>query len=272
MSVQIVNMMLVKTLPWIVFAGLISILATAFQLFVLPRLKGRLGEASINFWAKRLLDQGVYHVIPDLMLPTPDGTTQIDHVIVSRYGIFVIETKTYKGWIYGDEKDPQWTQVIFRRKERFQNPLRQNYKHTKTLSDLTSIPHEYFKSLVVFVGDCEFKTDMPANVVHIRDFVRHIKNHQVPIIKDEQVPEIVTTIQEWASTVTDAQRAGHVAHVRENKRPVSMDSTAPSCPRCGSFMVLRTSRKDGSRFWGCNTYPACKGTRQAAIATGGVNS
>jgi len=259
-------------LPLILLAGLISILATAFRVFALPRLKGRLGEASINFWARRLLDQEVYHLIPDIMLPTSDGTTQIDHIIVSRYGLFVIETKTYKGWIYGSENESQWTQVIFRRKERFQNPLRQNYKHTKTLSDLTGIPHDYFKSLVVFVGDCEFKTDMPSNVVHIRDFVRHIKGHQTAIIKDEQVPQIAATIQEWASTVTDAQRANHVAHLRESKRPVTADSAAPSCPKCGSSMVLRTSRKDGSRFWGCATYPACKGTRQVATASGGANS
>jgi hypothetical protein len=210
--------MLAKILPWIFLFGLISILGAIFKLFFLPKIKGWLGEASINFWIRKRLDNTVYHLIPDVMLPTSDGTTQIDHVIVSRYGIFVLETKTYKGWIYGDEREAQWTQVIYRRKERFQNPLRQNYKHTKTLSDLTGIPHEYFKSLVVFVGDCEFKTEMPANVVHIRNFIKHIRNHQTPIIKDEQVPKIVTTIQEWASTVTNAQKSRHIAHVHENKR------------------------------------------------------
>ncbi len=264
MPVNIANQLFAAILPWILFAGLISILATAFRVFILPRLKGRLGEASINFWAKRFLDQNVYHLIPDIMLPTPDGTTQIDHVIVSRYGIFVIETKTYKGWIYGAENEPQWTQVIFRRKERFQNPLRQNYKHTKTLSELTGIPETYFKSLVVFVGDCQFKTEMPLNVVHIRDFIKHIRSHQTPIIKDEQVPNIVTTIQEWASTVTNAQKTRHIACVRENKQPVSSGAAAPACPRCGAQMVLRTSRKDGSQFWGCPKYPDCRGTRQVA--------
>lgn len=262
MPTNIANQMLGTILPWILLVGLVSILATVFRVFFLPRIKGRLGEASINFWAKRLLNQNVYHLIPDIMLPTPDGTTQIDHVIVSRYGIFVIETKTYKGWIYGNENEPQWTQVIFRRKERFQNPLRQNYKHTKTLSELTGIPENYFKSLVVFVGDCHFKTEMPANVVHIRDFIKHIRGHQTPIIKDDQVSEIVTTIQEWASTVTDAQKARHVGHVRENKQPVSEDAGPLACPRCGAQMVLRNSRKDGVQFWGCLKYPVCRGTRQ----------
>lgn len=54
------NQLFASIVPWILLAGLISILVTAFRLFVLPRLKGRLGEASINFWAKRLLDQSTY--------------------------------------------------------------------------------------------------------------------------------------------------------------------------------------------------------------------
>lgn len=258
-----INQLFGAILPWILLAGLVSILGTVFRAFFLPRIKGRLGEASINFRIERLLDQSVYHLIPNVMLPTPDGTTQIDHVIVSRYGIFVIETKTYKGWIYGDEREAQWTQVIYRRKERFQNPLRQNYKHTKTLSELAGIPEEHLKSMVVFVGDCTFKTAMPSNVVHIRDFIKQIRSHQEPIIKDEQVPEIVTTIQELASTVTDAQKSRHVAHVCENKRPSSFNAAAPCCPRCGAHMVLRTSRKDSTQFWGCPSYPKCRGTRQA---------
>ncbi|MBI2441868.1 MAG: NERD domain-containing protein [Lentisphaerae bacterium] len=126
MPANIANQVFLAILPWILLVGLVSILITVFRIFFLPRLKGRLGEASINFRTQRLLDQTVYHLIPNVMLTTPDGTTQIDHVIVSMYGIFVIETKTYKGWIYGDEREAKWTQAIYHRKEQFQNPLRQN--------------------------------------------------------------------------------------------------------------------------------------------------
>jgi len=264
MPANAMEQLLGAILPWILLVGCISLLVAALRLFLLPRFKGRIGEASINFWAKRRLDQNVYHLIADVTLPTPNGTTQIDHVIVSRYGIFVIETKTYKGWIYGTERDSHWTQVIYKRKERFQNPLRQNYRHTKTLADLTDIPHKYFKSVVVFVGESRFKTYMPANVVHVRDFVRYIKSFQTPIIQDEQVPEIVSVTKEWAGTVTDQQRRQHVRNLRLNRQPVRADADAPACPRCGETMVLRASRKDGSRFWGCPGYPKCRGTRQAA--------
>ena len=46
------------------------------------------------------------------MLATKSGTTQIDHVVVSKYGLFTIETKNYRGKIYGDDARDKWTQVI----------------------------------------------------------------------------------------------------------------------------------------------------------------
>lgn len=268
MPVDIANQILRTILPWVLLAGFASISAAAFRVFLLPLIKGRLGEATINFWARRLLDQNVYHLLPNVMLPTEDGTTQIDHLIVSRYGVFVVETKTYKGWIYGDEREPQWTQVIFRRKERFQNPLRQNYKHTKTLAERTGLPDAYFKSLVVFVGDCTFKTPMPSNVVRIRDFVRYIKSFQTPIIRDNQVSEILSLINRCAATVSNAQKARHVTNLRRGKLPASTDIDPPACPRCGAIMLPRTNRKDQSQFWGCPKYPACRGIRNTSIRNG----
>lgn len=237
---------------------------TAIRVFLLPKLKGKLGEASINFWIKKLLNQG-YQLIPNVTLPTPDeGTTQIDHIIVSRYGIFVVETKTYKGWIFGGERDAEWTQVIYKHKSRFQNPLRQNYKHVKTLSELTGIPIDYFKSVVVFVRECKFKTTMPTNVVHVNDFIKHIKSYQQAIIKDEQIAEITATIQEWAGTVSDEKKSAHVKNLRKNKESVPADSEKnPVCPRCGKEMILRKNQKEGSQFWGCPGYPKCRGTRPA---------
>ena len=205
-------------ITWVLIIGVVSFLLTVFKLSLLPKLKGSLGEASINSSIRRLLDPHVYHLIPNVMLPTPDGTTQIDHVIVSRYGVFVLETKTYKGWIFGNERDAQWTQVIYKRKERFQNPLRQNYKHTKTLSELSGIPHKYCKSIAVFAGNCRLKTKMPPNVVYARDVIRHIKSYTTPLIQDKQVPEIVGVIQEWAGTVTDQQRRRHVRNLRRNRK------------------------------------------------------
>ncbi|WP_227679986.1 nuclease-related domain-containing protein [Psychrobacter frigidicola] len=82
--------------------------------------KGILGETVINIatWIK--LDKAAYHRLNNIALPLSNGgSAQIDHVIVSVYGIFVIETKNYKGWIFGKEKQAQWPQTIMGRKYKF---------------------------------------------------------------------------------------------------------------------------------------------------------
>jgi restriction system protein len=152
---------------------------------------------------------------------------------------------------------------IVRRKDRFQNPLCQNYKHVKTLAELTGIPENFFISIVVFAGDCKFKTTMPPNVVRLGYFADFIKSRTERLIKDEQVPKVVSAIREWAGTVSDDLKKQHVSNLKKNKAPVSAESEAPSCPRCSSPMVLR-NRRQGGQFWGCPKYPACRGIREAS--------
>ena len=93
-----------------------------------PWFKGITGEFLVNTAARLFLPKDEYHLIKDVTLPNEDGTTQIDHIIVSRYGVFVIETKNMKGWIFGSANQKTWTQKIYKHTHKFQNPLHQNYK------------------------------------------------------------------------------------------------------------------------------------------------
>ena len=107
---------------------------------LLNNFKSWLGELEIRFIYWIALDKKIYHKFYNITLPTFDGgSTQIDYIIASVYGIFVIKIKTMNGWIYGQEKEPTWTQVFFKKKYIFQNPILQNYKHTKTISELLKI-------------------------------------------------------------------------------------------------------------------------------------
>ena len=64
----------------------------------LSSFKGVLDETVINIVTWLMLDKTIYHRLNNITLPLSNGgSTQIDHVIVSVYGIFVIETKHYKG-------------------------------------------------------------------------------------------------------------------------------------------------------------------------------
>jgi len=91
--------------------------------------KGQIGELLVRLFIHLQLDKQTYRRLHNATLDTPDGTMQIDHVFLSPYGIFVLETKNMSGWIFGSEKQAHWAQTLYKHTFKFQNPLRQNYKH-----------------------------------------------------------------------------------------------------------------------------------------------
>lgn len=179
------------------------------------RIKGKIGEHRVFLTLRNGLD-GNYRILNDIYLPLSDGTTtQIDHVVVSAFGIFVIETKNYTGWIFASEKSSVWTQTIYRVKNKFQNPLRQNYRHVCTLSELTGVPKSFFHGIVVFTGNCEFKTELPKNVVYLGNMIDAIRANNTRGIKESQIDEVASAIAEWGGSVSRLQRARHVANLRK---------------------------------------------------------
>src|SRR5207245_8689327 len=77
-----------------------------------------------------------YHHFRKIILPTSCGSCEIDHLIVSPFGLFVIENKDRSGWIFGEESDRNWTAVHFTNKYAFQNPLHQNSGPVQALQAL----------------------------------------------------------------------------------------------------------------------------------------
>ncbi|MFI3245329.1 MAG: nuclease-related domain-containing protein [Ferrimonas sp.] len=139
---------------------------------------------------KAQIDSEKEILLNNLTLPLKDGTTtQIDHVLISKRGIFVIESKDYNAWIFGQEKDTHWTASYPNKKQySFQNPLRQNYKHTQAIENILDfVPKEQVHSLIVFSGKTTFKTDMPDNVIYLKDLPDYLKKYQAEPISLEQV-------------------------------------------------------------------------------------
>jgi len=115
-------------------------------------IKGWLDEKMTAFGMWLKLDPKVYRRINNVILPARNGTTQIDHVVVSIYGLFVIETKNMDGWIFGSAQQETWTQQFFKKKLKFQNPLRQNYRHTRCLAEFLNLDHDLLHSVVFFIA------------------------------------------------------------------------------------------------------------------------
>jgi len=132
------------------------------------------------------LDPNVYYHFKNLIIPTARGTSEIDHLIVSRYGLFVFELKDRSGWIFGDEKAKTWTAIHFGKKFRFENPLHQNFGHVMALRDLLGISRGTLHAAVVFRGDFQFKTAIPHGVLCHR-YVSWVKSQTIVLLGGEKV-------------------------------------------------------------------------------------
>ena len=189
---------------------------------IMSSFKGILGESVINIATWLKLDKESYHRLNNITLPLANGgSTQIDHVIVSKYGIFVIETKNYKGWIYGSEKQKQWTQAFPNgSKYKFQNPLRQNYLHIKTLAELLELEMSYFHSMIAFIGECELKTrdELPAHVLK-GGIVSYIKSKQDEILSDADILLIVEQVETNRFAKSWRTNRTHKAYLKDKHAP-----------------------------------------------------
>ena len=233
-------------------------LAIIAGIFKSPWFKGVFGEFLVNSILSSL-PKNDYHLIKNVTRPTDDGTTQIDHILVSCFGVFVIETKNMKGWIFGSEHQKQWTQRIFKHSSKFQNPIHQNYKHLKTLESCLDIPLDCLFSVIVFIGDSTFKTPMPANVTYARGCIKYIKSKSESRLTADQVRATIDAIENGKLKPSFKTNREHVAHVKQIIKTKHDDKV---CPKCGAGMVVREAKRGanaGNTFWGCSTYPKCRG-------------
>jgi restriction system protein len=173
------------------------------------------GEASVNNAIVAQFLPPQYHLLNNITIPIQNGTTQIDHVLVSTKGIFVIETKHFSGWIFADEKSKQWTQVIYRVKNSFQNPTHQNYLHIKTMEQLFDfVPKEQIHSVVVFTGSAQFKTPMPKDVIYLHQLVDFLKPFQNDVISPNRVEFCIGRLEcrrYEVTKMTDIQHRAYLA-------------------------------------------------------------
>ena len=148
---------------------------------------------------KRVLPASYYTILNNVSLETDQGATQIDHVVVSPYGIFVIGARHMPGWIAGTEREAQWTQTFLRSKYRFQNPLRQNSGHIKVLQQLLGLDASKFHSLVIFTGNARFKSPMPINVTRLGGLCPFMQIRTKLLIDYDEASQIAEKIREALS-------------------------------------------------------------------------
>ena len=237
------------------------------------RQKGKRGELRVFSILSQLSDE--YTILNDLVLRTDKGTTQIDHVVVSKYGVFTIETKNYRGEIYGDDKRQKWTQLIVTKvtyakkrwktytyvtKNNFYNPVKQSLGHAFRIKELLyTFPHVKIVPIVAFAGDAILSNiDTRHHVVYKENLPEIIDRYKTICLTDNDVQAIIDILEKnnIREFLSDRQ---HVKNIRAAARKVNKTINAGICPKCGGQLVKRRG-KYGS-FYGCSNYPKCKFTK-----------
>ncbi len=236
-----------------------------------PIRKGARGERWVNDAMLAGLDQIDYRVLSDVILPLRGSTTQIDHVVLSRFGIFVIETKNMSGWIFGSPDQKMWTQVLKGgKKRRFQNPIFQNFAHIKAVQGALSVEQDRLHNLVVFVGDAIPKTPMPDRVAWgMQELGQLIGRRRQILFSPDEIRNFEDVLLKCALEKTKDVKRDHIRNVellverrtKPGQGPDNGNAPTEVCPKCGAAMVERVNRKTGDRFMGCSKFPKCRATR-----------
>lgn len=238
-----------------------SIVLTILLALILPS-KGKIGEKRVASKLDRL-PKAEYRVLNDVMLQTPKGTSQIDHLVVSIYGIFVIETKFYKGLIFGYENSQMWTQNIFGNKNEFYNPVLQNGGHVKALAialkelGFTDLP---FFPIVAFSGQADLRVKTEGScVIYWNQILTTIRRYSKPRLSMDQVDKICRLIDAIRLDTKDRKvKREHLQDIKAAKQRKSDAIHSGRCPQCGGRLILRTGNH--GQFYGCSNYPRCRFT------------
>ncbi len=105
------------------------------------------------------------------------GITQIDHILLCKWGVFVIETKSHNGKILVEKRD--WVQIYGDKVVHFHSPFLQNEVHRKALCRVLNESRHFSKTkvtgLVVFTSDKVYFSKKTEGVIRLRDLAPLVK-------------------------------------------------------------------------------------------------
>ena len=239
--------------------------------FLSSEEKGEAGEDIIYYDLNKVKGRKAF--LPNCYIPKGEsGTTEIDLIFLHESGVYVIESKNYSGWIFGNEEQEYWTQCVrdawnMAQKHSFYNPLWQNETHIYALMDLLQDETIPYYSYVVFGDNCELKdvqlTSRNHHVTYYQYLRKDISQNAKQMgrcLSDEKMDALYATLVKFTDA-TDEQRARHIEEISSKQYPVVQPDGTWTCPRCGGILVERIAQRGsraGNRFLGCSNYPKCK--------------
>lgn len=165
------------------------------------------GEEDVNKLLSKLKDT---ILLNDIMIKSGNGTSQIDHILISKKGVFVIETKDYNGEIYGEEYSKYWVQVINKNKNKFYSPIRQNYGHIKALEECLKMKY-IFISIIIFTNKSKLKkVKTKTPVIQLNQLKIFLKNHKSNINLSKNEMEYIYKLIKKSNIQSNRRRKKHI--------------------------------------------------------------
>lgn len=233
--------------------------------------KGLQGEWSVDYGISAAQRMGYTgRILHNSYVPKNNGAyTEIDVLYITRKGIFVFESKNFRGWIFGDGAATYWTlSVTPHTKHKFYNPILQNKGHIHHLSKYISGSIPFF-SVIAYSQQCQIKkmSNVPPNtfMVHYNDIplvMQRVWAEYPDVMSENQVLDLFNSLSQLRTTDLDVIHSHTQSVIKHANTPEPMLSH--KCPCCGGNLVLRTAKKGinfGRQFWGCSNYPKCSYTR-----------
>ena len=159
-----------------------------------PRYRGDIAETRVRRQLAAGLERNRFTVFNDVVLPVGGGTIRINHVVVSRLGIHVIESRYVRGWISGTEVQERWQQHALGHSTRFDNPMHRNRQQVEALQRLLDYPSAVFHPLVALVGLKGFKKRPPENVLAAESLLGRIRGSTRQLLSPEQADHAIRMI------------------------------------------------------------------------------
>ncbi len=217
--------------------------------------KGKSGEIRVSNILSRLPDD--YHIFNDVYLNNNGHSIQIDHVIISQYGVFVIETKNYSGDVYGHENAENWTQYLQGEGYKFRNPIKQNQSHVVAIKNALHIASCNIIPIVVFLNKVELHCSTSSVVLYAGQLDNYILSHKELLFPKDSVERLTQKLN--AILVQDPEREpNHIRSIKQNVMNRELQIANLICPRCQGHLVERQGKY--GKFLGCSNYPHCKFT------------
>lgn len=170
------------------------VLTIAFLLS--PRFRGDIAESRTRRILATGLQKSRYTILNDVELPAGGGTVHVDHIVVSRFGVFVIESQYASGMVSGGEFQDRWKQEHWGRARRIENPMHQNAMQAETLGRLLGMPRTKIHRVVVLTGHRGLRTQAPDHLVPAEQLIRYIRKKGTHVLEPEQADRALKAIQE----------------------------------------------------------------------------